>query len=100
MQCISRAEIGINTPDWINRKKGNIPRAGFDSRDDSSRYRVSDEFDRRAQTTAQFTECVSAGAQIVSIRPAVLHSLLLHPLTDRGVDRFLSGLSKRPKARE
>ena len=52
------------------------------------------------QTTAQFTECVSAGAQIVSIRPAVLHSLLLHPLTDRGVDRFLSGLSKRPKARE
>ena len=52
------------------------------------------------QTTAQFTECVSAGAQIVSIRPQVLNSLLLHPLTDRGVDRFLSGLSKRPKARE
>ncbi|MEO5904821.1 MAG: transaldolase family protein [Gemmatimonadaceae bacterium] len=51
-------------------------------------------------TTTQFTECVAAGAQVVSIRPHVLHSLLLHPLTDRGVDRFLSGLSKRPKARE
>lgn len=48
-------------------------------------------------TTTQFTECVSAGAQIVSIRPEVLHSLLLHPLTDRGIDRFLNTLSKRPK---
>lgn len=51
-------------------------------------------------TTTQFMECVSAGAQVVSIRPHVLHSLLLHPLTDRGVDRFLSGISKRPKARD
>jgi transaldolase len=46
-------------------------------------------------TTTQFTECIAAGAQIVSIRPSVLNSLLLHPLTDRGVDRFLSGLSRR-----
>lgn len=46
-------------------------------------------------TTTQFAECIAAGAQIVSIRPQVLHSLLLHPLTDRGVDRFLSGLSRR-----
>ncbi|HZK77962.1 MAG TPA: transaldolase family protein [Gemmatimonadaceae bacterium] len=48
----------------------------------------------------QFTECVSAGAQIISIRPEVLNSLLLHPLTDRGLDRFLNGLSKRPKVRD
>ena len=48
-------------------------------------------------TTTQFTECLAAGAQIVSIRPEVLHALLLHPLTDRGIDRFLNGLSKRPK---
>ena len=46
-------------------------------------------------TSTQFTECISAGAQIVSVRPDVLQSLLLHPLTDRGVDRFLSGLSRR-----
>ncbi|HVF38695.1 MAG TPA: transaldolase family protein [Gemmatimonadaceae bacterium] len=51
-------------------------------------------------TTTQFTECISAGAQIVCIRPNVLHSLLLHPLTDRGVDRFLRDLSKRPKSRD
>ncbi len=46
-------------------------------------------------TSTQFTECISAGAQIISIRPRVLESLLAHPLTDRGVDRFLNGLSRR-----
>lgn len=45
-------------------------------------------------TSTQFTESISAGAQIISVRSDVLHSLLLHPLTDRGVDRFLSGLSR------
>lgn len=49
-------------------------------------------------TSTQFTECVAAGAQIVSVRASVLNSLLLHPLTDRGVDRFLSGLSRRHSA--
>jgi transaldolase len=52
------------------------------------------------RTTTQFTECVAAGAQIVCVEPDVLMSLLLHPLTDRGLDRFLSDLSRRPKARE
>jgi transaldolase len=49
-------------------------------------------------TSTQFTECVAAGAQIVSIRADILHSLLLHPLTDRGVDRFLNNISRRPRA--
>jgi transaldolase len=50
------------------------------------------------RTTTQFTECVAAGAQIVCVQPDVLRSLLLHPLTDRGLDRFLSSLSKIPRA--
>ncbi len=50
-------------------------------------------------TSTQFTECISAGAQIISIAPDVLQSLLLHPLTDRGVDRFLSNVSRRPRPR-
>ena len=50
--------------------------------------------------TTQFTECIAAGAQIVSIRPSVLQSLLLHPLTDRGVDRFLNSLSRRSRPRD
>jgi len=49
------------------------------------------------RTTTQFTECIAAGAQIVCIDPDVLRSLLLHPLTDRGLDRLLSSLSKRPR---
>jgi transaldolase len=49
------------------------------------------------RTTTQFTECINAGAQIVCIAPDVLRSLLLHPLTDRGLDRFLSSLSKRAR---
>ena len=49
-------------------------------------------------TSTQFSECINAGAQIVSIQPRVLQSLLLHPLTDRGVDRFLSDLSRRPRS--
>jgi transaldolase len=50
------------------------------------------------RTTTQFTECVAAGAQIVCVEPDVLRSLLLHPLTDRGLDRFLSSLTKRPRS--
>ena len=49
------------------------------------------------RTTTQFTECITAGAQIVCVEPGVLRSLLLHPLTDRGLDRFLSSLSKRSR---
>lgn len=50
-------------------------------------------------TTTQFTECIASGAQVLSVHPSVLYSLLLHPLTDRGVDRFLSGLSRRHGSR-
>jgi len=49
------------------------------------------------RTTTQFTECIAAGAQIVCVEPGVLRSLLLHPLTDRGLDRFLSTLSRKPR---
>lgn len=49
------------------------------------------------RTATQFTECVAAGAQIVCVEPDVLRSLLLHPLTDRGLDRFLSTLSRKPR---
>ena len=49
-------------------------------------------------TTTQFTECIAAGAQIICVEPDVLRSLLLHPLTDRGLDRFLSTLSRKPRA--
>lgn len=50
------------------------------------------------ETSTEFAECIAAGAQIISVRPQILNSFLLHPLTDRGVDRFLSGLIRRRTA--
>jgi transaldolase len=51
------------------------------------------------QSAVQFSECASAGADIICLAPATLRALIVHPLTDRGVDRFLSDLAKRPKPR-
>ena len=47
----------------------------------------------------QFAECALAGANIVCLTPQALRDLVVHPLSDRGVDRFLSDLAKRPKSR-
>ena len=51
------------------------------------------------QNAAQFADCVVAGADAIAVAPAVLQSLLVHPLTDRGVDHFLRDLARRPKPR-
>jgi len=48
---------------------------------------------------ASFAGCALAGADAVAVSAEALRSLLLHPLTDRGVDQLLNDLSKRPKAR-
>jgi transaldolase len=50
-------------------------------------------------TATQFAECASAGADTVCVTPTALRSLIVHPLSDKGLDRFLSDLAKRPKAR-
>src|SRR3954466_10387475 len=51
------------------------------------------------RTAVQFAECALAGADIVSITPDALRRLVLHPLSDRGIDKFLSELARRPKSR-
>lgn len=47
----------------------------------------------------QFAGCALAGAHGVIVSAEVLRSLLVHPLTDRGIDQFLHDLSRRPKVR-
>ncbi|MEJ7809236.1 MAG: transaldolase family protein [Gemmatimonadaceae bacterium] len=42
-----------------------------------------------------FVECGKIGADAVAITAPVLQSLFVHPLTDRGLDQFLSDWSKR-----
>jgi transaldolase len=51
------------------------------------------------RTAVQFAECALAGADIISLTPETLRRLVVHPLSDRGVDKFLSDLAKRPKPR-
>ena len=46
-----------------------------------------------------FTDAATAGADGAVVSADVLHALLQHPLTDRGFDRFLSEISRRPKPR-
>jgi len=45
-------------------------------------------------TASQFGACAAAGADGVAVTTDVLRGLLVHPLTDRGIDRFLRELSQ------
>jgi transaldolase len=49
--------------------------------------------------SAQFAQCARAGADVITVSPAVLRALLLHPLTDRGVDHLLRDLSAHSHSR-
>jgi len=51
------------------------------------------------RSAADFTACGLAGADIVTLGIDAMRELLVHPLTDRGVDRFLKELASRPKPR-
>ena len=52
-----------------------------------------------ATSASEFTRCVQAGADGVAVTPETLRALLINPLTDRGVDRLLTTLSRLPKGR-
>ncbi len=47
------------------------------------------------RTPGHFLEAARAGADAAAVPPAVLRSLLIHPLTDIGLDHFLNDWSKR-----
>lgn len=47
----------------------------------------------------RLAEVAAAGADAVVVTPTQLRSFLQHPLTDRGVDRFLGDISRRAKPR-
>src|SRR5829696_7511408 len=51
------------------------------------------------RNAAQFTGCALAGADAIAISSDVLRALLLHPLTDRGLDQFLTDLSRTHRTR-
>lgn len=45
-------------------------------------------------TPARLLACARAGADLCTVSPQDLRSMLLHPLTDRGMDQFLSDVSR------
>jgi transaldolase len=51
------------------------------------------------RNSTQFTACALAGADAIAVSPDVLRALLLHPLTDRGLDQFLTDLSRSHRTR-
>lgn len=51
------------------------------------------------RNATQFTGCALAGADAIAVTPEVLRALLLHPLTDRGLDQFLTDLSRTHRSR-
>lgn len=50
-------------------------------------------------SATRFAACAVAGADAVVVTPDMLRSFLQHPLTDRGLDRFLGDISRRAKPR-
>lgn len=48
---------------------------------------------------ARFAELAASGADAAVLSPGALRSFLQHPLTDRGVDRFLGDVSRRTRPR-
>lgn len=52
------------------------------------------------RNAVEFVRCARAGADVVAVVPDVLRALLVHPLTDRGLDQLLRDLSvlHRPRA--
>ena len=82
-------EVGLRSTDTINEI-----RAIFDG--DGTECDVIAGFPRGPE---QFSACALAGAHGVIVTAPVLRSLLVHTLTDRGIDQFLHDLAKRPKVR-
>jgi transaldolase len=48
----------------------------------------------RPTSAMQFAECALAGADAVAVGASTLRHLLVHPLTDRGIDQFLSDIAR------
>lgn len=64
-------------------------RAVFDASDTEC-----DVIAMRPTTASQLARCALARAHAVALSHAVLRSLLVHPLTDRGIDQFLHDIAR------
>ena len=51
-----------------------------------------------ASTATRFAACAIAGADGVAVTAETCRSLLVHPLTDRGIDEFLGDVARLRRA--
>ena len=68
-------------------------RAAFDASDAECDVIALD-----ASSPAQFGACAVAGADAVAVTADLCRALLVHPLTDRGVDEFLGDVARLRRA--
>jgi transaldolase len=68
-------------------------RAAFDASDEEC-----DVIALNAASPAQFGACAVAGADAVAVSADLCRALLVHPLTDRGIDEFLGDVTRLRRA--
>ncbi len=98
-QCLIAAKVGAT---YVSPFLGRIDDIGHDAMDVVRETRVIfDNYGFETQILAasirhprHVTEAAIAGADVATMPTAVLKKLLLHPLTDRGLDQFLNDWSK------
>lgn len=99
VQCLIAAKAGAS---YVSPFLGRIDDVGQDGMDVVREARVMfDNYDIDTEILAasirhprHVAEAAMIGADVATMPPAVLRKLLGHPLTDRGLDRFLSDWKK------
>ena len=98
-QCLIAAKAGAA---YVSPFLGRLDDVGHDGMDVIRETRVIfDNYDIETQILAasirhprHVTEAAMIGADVATMPTAVLKKLLLHPLTDRGLDQFLNDWAK------
>lgn len=99
VQCLMAAKAGAT---YVSPFLGRLDDVGHDGMEVVRETRqIFDNYSIETQLLAasirhplHVTQAALIGADIATVPPKVLRSLLLHPLTDRGLDKFLNDWSK------
>ncbi|MFQ6046273.1 MAG: fructose-6-phosphate aldolase [Gemmatimonadales bacterium] len=99
VQCLMAAKAGAT---YVSPFLGRLDDVGHDGMEVVRETRqIFDNYSIEAQLLAasirhplHVTQAALIGADIATVPPKVLRGLLLHPLTDRGLDKFLNDWSK------
>ncbi|MGH7568646.1 MAG: fructose-6-phosphate aldolase [Gemmatimonadales bacterium] len=99
VQCLIAAKAGANFVSPFIGRIDDVGQEGMDvireARVIFNNYQIATEILAASiRHPRHVVEAAIIGADVVTLPPDVLKKLLLHPLTDRGLDQFLSDWSK------